>query len=237
METAQNYLLQNLPEELRGQLVSELEPIDLPLRFGVESTGAPVEYIYFPDAGMVSVVVDLGKSHQSEAGTVGNDLCTGHAVILGGDISTTTQYVQIPGRGNRIRASVFKAMMHQVPGMRPYFNAAVESFMAQATFTIVTNSRGKLEERLSRWLLMAHDRTEGDDICITHDLLSVMLGVRRPGVTTALQYLEDRRAVSTERAKITVKDRALLKSIAGPFYGPAEVAQTRLIGWQPKPIK
>jgi len=81
---------------------------------------------------------------------------------------------------------------------------------------------------------MAHDRMEGDVIPITHDLLSVMLGVRRPGVTTALQYLEDRKAVVTERGKITVHDRKFLEHVAGPFYGPAEIAQLRLTGWRPK---
>jgi hypothetical protein len=85
-------------------------------------------------------------------------------------------------------------------------------------------------------LLMAHDRSEEDTLGITHDLLSVMLGVRRAGVTTALQRLEDFQAVKLERGKITVVDRRKLKDIAGPFYGPAETAQTRLTGWQPKAI-
>jgi CRP-like cAMP-binding protein len=211
-----------------------LEPVELPLRFVVERPNKPVEHIYFPDAGLISVVAALGKTHQAEAGTVGWDQCTGHTVVLGDATALTTTYVQVAGTGYRIAVESFRALLADVPGLKAYFDAAVQAFMAQCTYTIVTNSRGKLEERLSRWLLMAHDRVEGQMIPITHDLLSVMLGVRRPGVTTALQYLEDRKAVATARGRITIRDRALLKAMAGPFYGPSETAQTRLTGWQPK---
>ncbi|MBA2589790.1 MAG: Crp/Fnr family transcriptional regulator [Alphaproteobacteria bacterium] len=217
-------------------LVPHLEAIDLPLRFTVEKVGKPVEHVYFPDAGMVSVVVDLGTNHQAEAGTIGWDLFTGHSVVMGGGVSLTTLYLQIAGNGRRMPATVFAKLLQEDRELHECFLAAVEGFNAQATYTIITNSRGKLEERLCRWLLMAHDRSEGDTLGITHDLLSVMLGVRRAGVTTALQHLEDSQAVKLVRGKITILDRGKLKGFAGPFYGPAETAQARLTGWQPKPF-
>lgn len=217
-------------------LVPHLEAVDLPLRFSVEKTGKPVEHIYFPDTGMVSVVVELAKTHQAEAGTIGWDLFTGHSVVLGGGVSLATLYMQIAGHGRRMPAETFAKFLKDDRDLHNFFLAAVEGFSAQATYTIITNSRGKLEERLCRWLLMAHDRSVGDTLGITHDLLSVMLGVRRAGVTTALQHLEDCQAVKLERGKITVVDRGKLKDFAGPFYGPAETAQTRLTGWQPKAI-
>lgn len=235
MENVKNHLLNHLGAEMGALLAPHLEPVELPLRFLAEKHNVPVKHVYFPDAGIISVVVDLGQNHQAEAGTVGSDLCTGHTVILGGGIAHTTTYVQVPGKGHRIKADIFRDLLTSDPRLRSYFDAAVEAFMAQSTFTIVTNSRGRLEERLARWLLMGHDRMEGDVIAITHDLLSVMLGVRRPGVTTAMQYLEDKGTVTTGRGKITIIDRAALKTIAGPFYGPAEETHTRLTGWQPKP--
>lgn len=234
MHPSRNHLISSLSDEHSALMLPHLEALDLPLRFHAERHGRPVEFVYFPDSGLISVVVDLGGRHQSEAGSVGWDACTGHSVILGGGVAITTTYVQIPGRGHRIAAGKFTELMNANHSLRSYFVRAAEAFAAQATFTIVTNSRGKLEERLTRWLLMAHDRMEGDVIPITHDLLSVMLGVRRPGVTTALQYLEDRKAVATERGKITVYDRKFLERVAGPFYGPAEAAQFRLTGWRPK---
>jgi CRP-like cAMP-binding protein len=236
MAPTQNYLLSRLSDQHREMLVPHLEAIDLPLRFSVEKTGKPVEHIYFPDTGMVSVVVDLAKAHQAEAGTIGWDLFTGHSVVLGGGVSLTTLYMQMAGHGRRMPAEMFAKFLKDDRDLHNFFLAAVEGFSAQATYTIITNSRGKLEERLCRWLLMAHDRSEEDTLGITHDLLSVMLGVRRAGVTTALQRLEDFQAVKLERGKITVVDRQKLKDLAGPFYGPAETAQTRLTGWQPKAI-
>jgi CRP-like cAMP-binding protein len=234
MHPSRNHVLGSLADAHHSLLVPYLEAVELPLRFVAERHGQRVDYVYFPDQGLISVVVDLGGRHQSEAGTVGWDTCTGHSVILGGGVAITTTYLQIPGRGHRIQAAKLRDLMNEHPALRHHFTSTVEAFAAQATFTIVTNSRGKLEERLSRWLLMAHDRMEGDVIPITHDLLSVMLGVRRPGVTTALQYLEDRNAVVTDRGKITVQDRTFLERVAGPFYGPAEAAHTRLTGWRPK---
>src|ERR1700761_1069095 len=236
MTVTQNYLLSRLSDQHREMLAPYLEPIELPLRFSVEKTGKPVEHIYFPDSGMVSVVVDLGTSHQAEAGTIGWDLFTGHSVVLGGGVSLTTLYMQIAGHGRRMQAATFAQFLEADRDLHKFFLAGVESFSAQATYTVITNSRGKLEERLCRWLLMAHDRSDGDTLGITHDLLSVMLGVRRAGVTTALQRLEDSQAVKLLRGKITVLSREILKGFAGPFYGPAEIAQTRLTGWQPKPI-
>ena len=236
MTSTQNYLLSKLSPKHSAMLSPHLEAVDLPLRFGVEKTGKPVEHIYFPDSGMVSVVVDLAKTHQAEAGTIGWDLFTGHSVVLGGGVSLTTLYMQIAGRGRRIPADIFANFLKEDRELHNYFLAAVEGFSAQATYTIITNSRGKLEERLCRWLLMAHDRSEGDTLGITHDLLSVMLGVRRAGVTTALQRLEDIQGVKLDRGKITVTSRGILRDNAGPFYGPAESAQMRLTGWQPKAI-
>lgn len=236
MAPTRNYLLSQMSDRHREMLAPHLEAIDLPLRFSVEKTGKPVEHIYFPDAGMVSVVVDLGTNHQAEAGTIGWDLFTGHSVVLGSDVSLTTLYMQIAGHGRRMPAQTFAKFLKEDRELQNFFLAAVEGFSAQATYTIITNSRGKLEERLCRWLLMAHDRSEGDTLGITHDLLSVMLGVRRAGVTTALQRLEDSQAVKLVRGKVTVVSREILKSMAGPFYGPAEAAQARLTGWQPKPI-
>jgi hypothetical protein len=227
-----NHLLASLSSEHRRLLFPHLERVDLPLRFVVEETGRPVEHVYFPATGIISVVAYLDKNHQAEAGTVGWDLCSGHAVILGGGVALTQSYVQVAGHGQRIAAAAFARLLREAPALTAYFRAAAEAFMAQATFTIVTNSRGKLEERLCRWLLMAHDRMEDDVIVITHDLLSVMLGVRRPGVTTALQYLEDRQAVKTQRGRITVLDRAFLEKCARPFYGAAEAAHARLTGWR-----
>ena len=96
--------------------------------------------------------------------------------------------------------------------------------------TAVSNGLYKTEERLARWLLMAHDRLDGDELPLTHDFLSIMLGVHRPGVTLALHFLEGAGMIRAKRGRITVLDRGKLEQAAGESYGPAEEEYERLIG-------
>jgi CRP-like cAMP-binding protein len=104
----------------------------------------------------------------------------------------------------------------------------VQAFMAQTTQTALANGSAKLEERLARWLLMSHDRFNSNELGITHDFLAQMLGVRRAGVTIALQVLESRHLIRSRRSLITILDRAGLMRQANGSYGVAEVVYARL---------
>ena len=101
-------------------------------------------------------------------------------------------------------------------------------FAVQAGHTALANAHGKIEERLARWLLMAHDRLEGDDLHLTHELLSTMLGVRRAGITTALHELEKLALISTVRGCVTILDRSGLEQSANGLYGVPEAEFERL---------
>jgi CRP-like cAMP-binding protein len=105
-----------------------------------------------------------------------------------------------------------------------------QAFMIQLGQTALANGIYQIEQRLARWLLMCHDRVDGDDLFTTHEFLSLMLGVRRAGVTLALQALEDRGLISTKRGQVTVLDRAKLEGVAGDSYGVPEAEYARLIG-------
>jgi CRP-like cAMP-binding protein len=102
--------------------------------------------------------------------------------------------------------------------------------MSQTAHTAIANARAKLPERLARWLLMAHDRVPGDRLALTHEFLSLMLAVRRAGVTEAVQDLERKRLIETSRAEIVLLDRKGLERIAGNFYGVPEAEYRRLLG-------
>jgi hypothetical protein len=96
--------------------------------------------------------------------------------------------------------------------------------------TALANGRYAIEARLARWLLMCHDRLDGDELYITHEFLSLMLGVRRAGVTEALIRLEAEKAIATLRGHVVVRDRARLLKLAGGCYGAPEAEYERLIG-------
>jgi CRP-like cAMP-binding protein len=102
--------------------------------------------------------------------------------------------------------------------------------MIQMGQTALANGCHTLEQRLARWLLMCHDRVDGDDLSTTHEFLSLMLGVRRAGVTEMLKVLEDRGLVSTKRGQVTVLNRVQLEAVAGDSYGLCEAEYARLIG-------
>jgi CRP-like cAMP-binding protein len=106
----------------------------------------------------------------------------------------------------------------------------VQVFGVQTTHTAVCNAQSRLDVRLARWLLMAHDRIGGDTLPLTHEFLSLMLGVRRPGVTEALHALRERGLISHGRGQITVKNRKGMERMAGEAYGTPEAEYRRLIG-------
>ena len=103
-------------------------------------------------------------------------------------------------------------------------------FTAQIAQTALANGRAKLEQRLARWILMAHDRTVADDVAMTHEFLAVMLGVRRASVTVALDSFEKKGVIEARRGTITVVDRKAIEKMAGHFYGVPEAEFRRLIG-------
>jgi CRP-like cAMP-binding protein len=105
--------------------------------------------------------------------------------------------------------------------------------LVQVTHSALANGRFTVEQRLARWLLMAHDRVDGDDVPLTHDFLAMMLGVRRPGVTNALHVLEGTRAIRSIRSHVLIRDRGRLEEIAGDCYGlpESELAHIGLAPW------
>jgi CRP-like cAMP-binding protein len=105
-----------------------------------------------------------------------------------------------------------------------------QAFGVQTAHTAVSNAQSRLDVRLARWLLMAHDRIGEDTLSLAHELLSVMLGVRRPGVTEALHALREQDLISHARGRITVRDREGLERAAGKAYGTPEAEYRRLIG-------
>jgi CRP-like cAMP-binding protein len=105
----------------------------------------------------------------------------------------------------------------------------VQVFMVQTAHTAICNARGRLDARLARWLLMAHDRVRDETLPLTHEFLSLMLGVRRAGVTEALHSLESQRLIYTGMRKVTIRNRKGLERVAGTSYGMPEAEFRRLI--------
>ncbi|MGU3407919.1 Crp/Fnr family transcriptional regulator [Methylobacterium brachiatum] len=153
----------------------------------------------------------------------------GTPLVLSTDRGPFTTFIQGEGEALRISAADLRAALDASSALRDLLGRYVQSFIVQIGGTTYANSDLTIEGRLARWLLMYQDRFEQDDLPITHEFLSLMLGVRRPGVTTATHVLEGAGTIRTQRGRITVLDREKLEDMAGDAYGAAEAEYERLI--------
>jgi CRP-like cAMP-binding protein len=227
-----NHLLTRLLPQDFALLSGHLEAIDLPFRFTLEAANRPIPYVYFPENGLVSVVATGARDQSIEVGVIGRDGVTGHCLLLGADRTPNTMYMQVAGKGLRIGAQPLLEAIKKSNTLNMALQGFLQCFTIQASHTALANGRAKLEVRLARWLVMAHDRLDGDRLALTHEFLAVMLGVHRPGVTISLQKLETKGLIETHRNAVVIKDRAGLEKLADGVYGVPEAEQERLTGWR-----
>jgi CRP-like cAMP-binding protein len=136
--------------------------------------------------------------------------------------------MQVEGHGQRIAADDLRDLIDKSASLKATLLRYAYLFSVQAGHTALANAQGKLEERLARWLLMAHDRTAGDELHLTHEFLAVMLGVRRSGVSVALQELAESGLISMARGRIIIIDRDGLEDSASGMYGVPEAEYDRV---------
>jgi len=225
-----NRLLQALPKGQLDLLAPHLVLAPLHLRDTFERPNRPIEEVCFPVTGIVSVVAEHPKGRRIEIGLVGCEGVTGSAVILGSDSTPHATYIQVAGEGYRLPVAKLRELLAKSPAFQGLLLKYVQTFMVQTAHTAIASARATLTERLARWLLMAHDRTSGNVLSLTHEFLSLMLAVRRPGVTEALQSLEDAGLIQCARGQIIVLDRKAIEKRAGPYYGVPEAEYRRLMG-------
>jgi CRP-like cAMP-binding protein len=207
-----------------------LTPLAVAVRHEIERPNRRIESVYFMEAGIASVVAVQTDETQVEVGLIGAEGMTGTAVVLGGDQSPHSTYIQVAGEAQWIKADQLRKAMKASDSLRALLLKYVQTFMVQTTHTAIANARALIDRRLARWILMAHDRTGDKTLPLTHEFLSLMLGVRRPGVTEALQSLKRQKLIENGRNQIIVVNRNGIEKMAGQSYGVPEKEYRRLIG-------
>lgn len=223
-----NRLLASLGASDVARLRVSLKPMDLPLGMMLETPNEPIEDIYFFETGFASVVAGNGPS--IEVGLIGREGMSGLSVVMGDDRSVNRTFIQADGSALRMSADDLRSAMHKSRTLRLSLLRYVQVFSIQVAQTAVVNCRAKIQARLARWLLMAHDRFDRQPFPCTHRFLALMLGVQRPGVTLAIQFLESYGLIKATRGKIAILDRAGLEARSDPAYGIPEAEYERLIG-------
>jgi len=225
-----NRVLASLATEDFNLLQQHLQPTGLKVRQCVELANREVDAVYFPYSGIISMIVrSNNRQHQSEVGLIGHEGMTGLPVVLGTERAYCSGCVQVEGDGVCLPAHSLRKLMQASGSLRLSLLHYVHAFVMQTIHTALANARGKVEQRLARWLLMAHDRLPGDDLRLTHEFLALMLGVRRAGVTIALHQLQSAGQITITRGAIVIVDRLGLEQSAGGFYGVPERELERLL--------
>jgi CRP-like cAMP-binding protein len=230
MQPTGNQLLDLLPpgqlERLRPHLIAEA----LPLNRTLQPRGKPVETVYFPTSGMISIVAMMRDGAAVEVGIAGREGMLGVQALLGDESSLNEAMVQIPGGALRMPASVLRQEMLESAPLRQVMLKYVQLVLNTATQSAACNRAHLLEQRLARWLLTARDRSGSDRLPLTHEFIAMMLGVRRAGVTVAAQSLQSAGLIEYAHGRITLADREGLEAAACECYEVTKREHARLFG-------
>jgi CRP-like cAMP-binding protein len=225
-----NSLLTALSDADRELLAPALDYAPLDLQQTIESSDRPITHVYFPESGCLSVMAQGAGGKRIEVALVGYEGMSGLGVVLGDNRAVNEVVVRIAGAGWRLTADNLSELMGTSATLYQHLLRYVHAFIAQASQTALAHGRGKLEERLARWLLMSQDRFKADRLTTTHDFVAQTLGVRRAGITLALHMLESKGLIKSARNQITICDRHGLSQHANGSYGIAEAVYARLFG-------
>jgi CRP-like cAMP-binding protein len=213
-----NHLIEGLPRNVRHQLLAACEPVELKSAQVLCDRDALSQHIYFPTGSTLSLWSSPGEQPVLEVAMVGSEGMFGTHVALG--ITTSTTFVRVQGGGSawRIATAPFKRELTRNAPLQRSIHRYLHVTMLQGVRMIRCSRFHNLDQRLARWLLMAHDRAHADTFSVTQDLMATMLGVRRVGVTAAAVALQRRAIIEYVRGKITILDRESLEGAACGCY-------------------
>ncbi|MFG6638183.1 Crp/Fnr family transcriptional regulator [Sulfitobacter sp. 1A12126] len=230
--SGQNNLLRTLSDDDRAMVSPHLKRVPLNKGTFLEEANTPLDIIYFPVSGVGSTVAFSKGGRRIEVGLFGREGMSGSAIVLQGKQSSNETFMQVGGEGFALEAEKLSELMAQSPTLQRHLLRYMQTILTQTLQTALSNGQAKLEERLARWLLMCHDRINSDELHLTHEFLSIMLGVRRAGVTVGTHILEGRGMIRAKRGRITILDRKGLEAEAKESYGIPESEYVRLIGFE-----
>lgn len=213
-----NRLLAVLPSREYQRLLQYLEPVSLSLGQVLHEPGKRIRHVYFPHDGVISLLSLVSPQKATEVGMVGNEGMVGVSAAFGSGVANLRSLVQGAGTATRMSAS----RLRMECATNAQWNRELLRFshvlMVQAAQTAVCNRFHKIQARLARWLLVTRDRLHSNKFDLTHQLLAVMLGVRRVGVTVAASALEERGLITYSRGNIRIVDRKGLERAACECY-------------------
>jgi CRP-like cAMP-binding protein len=226
----ENQLLCGLPPADREHLLPDLRPVTLSLGQVIWEPGARISWGYFPTNSIVSLLYTMESGSTAEMGLVGNDGVIGTSIFLGGESTCSRSVVAVAGQALAIPAQLLLEKFSQRLALRGVLLRYTQALLTQVSQNAVCNRLHSIEQRLCRWLLLCHDRTNRDELHMTQELIAHMLGVRRESVTVVAGHLQNLGLVHYSRGHITILSRRGLEATACECYGVVEDERDRLYG-------
>ena len=225
-----NWLLDALSDEPYGRLLKDLQPAAFSLGDIIYEPGVQMDHAYFPTSFHASLLYTMIDGATAEMGLVGNEGVLGIALFMGGHTTPNRAVVQGAGQALKLPAKSMNQEFSRGGEFQHLLLRYTQGLLTQISQTAVCNRLHSVEQRLCRWLLMTHDRTHSDDLQMTQEFISNMLGVRREGVTHAAQTLQAQGLISYARAHIKILDRSKLENHVCECYHVVRDEHRRLFG-------
>lgn len=216
--SVRNEILLSLPPKESAALLSELEFVPMRAYDLLNEMGESIEFCYFMNSGMTSILTIMGDGKGVEVGLTGKEGFIGLPVIVGLRTSATRAVVQITGSAFRLSTEKILRSLAKSPQLAKRLNRYSQELGMQATQVAACNRLHDVEQRLARWLLMSQDRVGGDLVPLTQEFLSHMLGTRRASVTVAAGVLQKAGLIKYARGSVTIVNRNKLQSAACECY-------------------
>jgi CRP-like cAMP-binding protein len=214
-----NRILGGLPPGDRERILRSLQPVTFALGKVLYESGAQMEHIYFPTTSVVSLLYTMEDGTTAEMGLAGNDGIVGVALFLGGDTTPNRAVVQVAGEAFKMTAKTLREEFARGGPLQRVLLRYTQALITQISQTAVCNRLHPVEKRLCRWLLLCHDRVDSDELQMTQEFISNMLGGRRESVTVAAGHLQDAGLIHYSRGQISILDRKGLEATTCECYG------------------
>ena len=228
-----NRILAALPAADYERLMPDLQFVPMPLGWTLSESGDHVDFLHFPTTGIVSLIYDLEDGSSSEIALVGNEGMVGISIFMGGESMPSGTVVQSAGTAYRLSRKIMKREFALGGRLQILALLYTQALIAQTSQTAVCNQHHSVEQQLCRWLLMSADRLHQNELVITQELISNLLGVRRESITQTASKLKKAGVISYSRGRMTILDRPKLEERACECYLTVKREYDRLLP-QPK---
>jgi CRP-like cAMP-binding protein len=218
-----NKILLSIPDQEYHAIRPDLEFLGMPHHLSLYKPNEPLEFVYFPNAGMVSLVIATEDGRTVEVSEAGKEGFAGLPAAAGMKKSQVGEVVQIAGNGFRVKVGALQSVLRSSPQFQLILNRYAVIQMLHIAQTAACNRLHNIEQRFARWLLITQDRVDSAKFAITQDFLAMMLGTDRPSVSLAAGILQKKEAIVHTRGVMQILSRAKLRNCACECYAAMQL--------------